>query len=307
MTALFKTRQNKHCAPGVQWIELDNSYRVWTLRVGRGAVKVLTLHGGPGSTHEYLECLEDYLVPAGIEVIFYDQLGSWCSDQPDDDTLWQLDRFVDEIEQVRKALELDDFYLFGHSGGGLFAIEYALKYQAHLKGLVLSGISGSIQSYVTHINHIREHLPAPVIDQLKALEDNDDLDNDAYQKLLDEHLYRQFICRLPEWPDALNRAFEHLNHNIYNAMQGNNEFMFTGNLLGWDRWNELAEIRTATLVLAGRYDTMSPDDQKQMASIIPHSRVVICDNGSHFCMWDDPVNYRRALVDFFRDVESGRL
>lgn len=307
MTTLFKTRQRKHSASGVQWIELDNGYRVWTLRVGCGPVKVLTLHGGPGGTHEYLECLEEFLVPAGIEVIFYDQLGSWCSDQPEDESLWQLDRFVDEIEQVRKALELEDFYLFGHSCGGLFAIEYALKYQSHIKGLVLGSITGSIQSYMTHTNHIREQLPAAVLEQLKYFEGRNELEHEEYQKLLDKHLYRQYICRLPEWPDSLKRTFEHMNYQVYNTMQGHNEFVFTGNLLGWDRWNELAEIRTATLVLAGRYDTMSPDDQQQMASIIPHSRVVICDNGSHCCMWDDPENYRLALLDFFNDVESGRL
>lgn len=300
-------RNNKHNASGVEWVELDCGYKVWTRRVGSGPVKVLTLHGGPGCTHEYLECLEDFLVPEGVEVIFYDQLGSYYSDQPEDESLWELDRFIDEIEQVRKALDLEDFYLFGHSCGGLWAIEYALKYQAHLRGLVLGSITGSIQSYMTHINHLRDQLPAAIVEQMKQYEDNDDLENEAYQDLLQTHLYREHICRLPEWPDPLNRAFDHMNHSIYNTMQGNNEFVFTGNLLGWDRWNDLAEIRVATLVLAGRYDTMAPDDQRQMVSVIPHSRMVICENGSHCAMWDDPENYRKALVEFIRDVEAGRL
>ena len=301
------TKQEKLNASGVQWVTLDNDYRVWTRRVGSGPAKVLTLHGGPGWTHEYLECLEDFLVPAGIEVIFYDQLGSWCSDQPDDDSLWVLDRFIHEIEQVRIALELDNFYLFGHSGGGLWAIEYALKYQKHLKGMVLAGITGSIQSYLTHINQIREQLPADIVKKMRCYEDNGDLDNEEYQSLLMEHLYREHICRLPQWPDPLNRTLDHMNHKIYNTMQGNNEFVFTGNLLEWDRWSELSEIRVATLVLAGRYDSMSPDDQKRMASNLPHSRMVICEKGSHCAMWDDPESYRKALLDFFRDVETGQI
>ena len=301
------TKHDKHHAPGVQWVTLDNGYRVWTQRVGSGSIKLLTLHGGPGCTHEYLECLEDFLTPAGIEVIFYDQLGSYHSDQPGDENLWTLERFVNEVEQVRQALELEDFYLFGHSCGGLWAIEYALKYQAHLKGLVLGSITGSIQSYMSHINHLRNQLPPELVAAMKEYEDSDNLDNPEYQRLITAHLYREHICRLPEWPAPLKRAFEHTNHAIYNIMQGNNEFVFNGNLLGWDRWNELAEIRVATLVLAGRYDTMAPDDQKQMASVIPHSRVVICENGSHCGMWDDPENYRTALLGFFRDVESGRL
>ncbi len=301
------TRQEKQTATGVQWVTLDNGHEVWTRRVGSGPIKVLTLHGGPGCTHEYLECLEDFLVPEDIEVIFYDQLGSWCSDQPEDESLWTLERFVEEIEQVRVALELDDFYLFGHSCGGLWAIEYALKYQAHLKGLILSSITGSIQSYMTHINHLREQLPLDTVQKMKQYEETDDLENEEYQALLMEHLYRQHICRLAEWPDPLNRAFDHMNDKVYNTMQGNNEFVFTGNLLGWDRWNELASIRVATLILAGRYDTMAPEDQRQMRSIIPHSRLVICENGSHCAMWDDPENYRQALVGFFKDVEKGNL
>ncbi|MRI35104.1 proline iminopeptidase [Endozoicomonas sp. OPT23] len=301
------TRQEKLTASGVQWVTLDNGYKVWTRRVGSGPIKLLTLHGGPGCTHEYLECLENFLIPEGIEVIFYDQLGSWCSDQPDDESLWILDRFIEEIEQVRVALDLEDFYLYGHSCGGLWAIEYALKYQMNLKGLILGSITGSIQSYMAHINHIREQLPQNIVERMKQYEEAGDLENEEYQTLLMEHLYHQHICRLSEWPDPLNRAFDHMNNQVYNTMQGNNEFVFTGNLLGWDRWNELASIRVATLILAGRYDTMAPADQKQMQSIIPHSRLVICENGSHCSMWDDPTNYQQALVGFFRDVEKGNL
>ncbi|WOG27920.1 proline iminopeptidase-family hydrolase [Endozoicomonas sp. 8E] len=301
------TKQEKHNAPGVQWVTLNNGYRVWTQRVGSGRLRLLTLHGGPGCSHEYLECLEDFLVPQGVEVIFYDQLGSWCSDQPEDGSLWQLERFIDEIEQVRTALGLEDFYLFGHGCGGLWAIEYALKYQRYLKGLILGSITGSVHSYMAHIKHLREQLPPEVVDQIKPFEAANDLDNEEHPSLLMEHLYRKYICRLPSWPEALSRAFDHRNLSVYNTMQGNNEFVFTGNLLGWDRWNDLAGIRVATLVLAGRYDTTAPDDQKQMASILPHSRLVLCDNGSHCSMWDDPENYRQALVDFLKDVENGRI
>ena len=77
-------------------------------RIGNNpALKVLLLHGGPGATHEYLEACDSYLPAAGIEYYYYyDQLGSAYSDQPDEDSLWELDRFVDEVEQVRQALGL---------------------------------------------------------------------------------------------------------------------------------------------------------------------------------------------------------
>ena len=109
-----------------------------------GQIKILTLHGGPGVTHEYFECFEDFLPQAGVEFYYYDQLGSFYSDQPDDKSLWTIDRFREEVEQVRAALGLEDFFLYGQSWGSMLAIEYALKYQKHLKGLVLSSMTASI-------------------------------------------------------------------------------------------------------------------------------------------------------------------
>ena len=125
-------------------------FRVWTKRVGNNpTAKLLLLHGGPAATHEYFEAADSYLPAAGIEYYYYDQLGSAYSDQPDDPDLWDLERFVDEVEQVRQALGLDsdNFFLLGHSWGGILAVEYALRHQRHLKGLVISNMMASIPAY----------------------------------------------------------------------------------------------------------------------------------------------------------------
>ena len=126
------------------------TFRVWTKKVGSNPrIKVLLLHGGPGATHEYFEAFDSFLPAAGVEYYYYDQLGSAYSDQPDEPELWQIPRFVEEVEQVRRALGLgkDNFYLLGHSWGGILAIEYALKYQQNLKGLVISNMMASIPAY----------------------------------------------------------------------------------------------------------------------------------------------------------------
>ena len=118
---------------GVKMIPIDTpggTFRVWTKRVGNNpTTKLLLLHGGPAFSHEYLEAFDSFLPGAGIEYYYYDQLGSYYSDQPDNDDLWTIPRFVEEVEQVRKALGLDkdNFYLYGSSWGGLLAMEYALK------------------------------------------------------------------------------------------------------------------------------------------------------------------------------------
>jgi pimeloyl-ACP methyl ester carboxylesterase len=132
------------------------TFNVWTKRIGNNpSMKVLLLHGGPGMTHEYLEAFDSYFPGAGIEYYYYDQLGSYYSDQPDEPELWEIDRFVEEVEQVRQArgLDQDNFILFGQSWGGILAMEYAFKYQQHLKGLVISNTSQlqiQLSSYGEH-------------------------------------------------------------------------------------------------------------------------------------------------------------
>jgi proline iminopeptidase len=129
---------------GVKMIPIETAkgnFRVWTKRFGNNPkMKILLLHGGSGATHEYFECLESFLPKENIEFIYYDQLGSAYSDQPKDTALWDINRFVEEVEQIRKALGLnkDNFYLLGHSWGGWLAQQYALRYQDNIKGLIIA-------------------------------------------------------------------------------------------------------------------------------------------------------------------------
>jgi len=220
---------------GVKFVELNNGFRVWTKRIGDGPIKLLTLHGGPGCTHEYFECFEDFFPKDQFQLIFYDQLGSYYSDQPDDPSLWTVERFCEEIEQVRQALDLEDFYLYGQSWGGLLAIEYSLKYQQHLKGVVLSNITGSIESYVAYLNHLRSKLPQSVQERLKFYEENEDFLNPEYEKIMFEEVYSLHLCRLSPWPESLMRCLAHLNPKVYQTIQGPNEFVVIGNFKNWNR------------------------------------------------------------------------
>src|SRR5688572_6280555 len=105
-----------------------HSLNIWTKRFGNNPkIKLLLLNGGPGATHEYFECMESFLPAEGIEFIYYDQAGCGNSSDPKDTSLWDLARYVEEVEQVRSALNLnkDNFYLLGHSWGGILAMEYA--------------------------------------------------------------------------------------------------------------------------------------------------------------------------------------
>ena len=292
---------------GIRMISVDGKYRVWTKRVGPGVPKILTLHGGPGVTHEYFECMEDFLPPAGRAYYYYDQLGSAYSDQPDDPKLWVVDRFRDEVEQVRTVLGLENFHLYGQSWGGMLGIEYALKYQQHLKSLVISNMTASIASYVKYINELRGKFPREVIATLEKYEAKGEFEAPEYQETMFKTVYARHLCRVDPWPEPVERTFKHLNPKVYNTMQGPNEFVVNGTFKDWDRWNDLKRIRVPTLLIVGRYDTMSVADIQRMGKEIPHSRVAICENGSHLSNYDDQEAYFRHLLGFWSDVDAGRF
>ena len=289
----------------VRMITVDGRYQVWTRKVGAGPVRLLTLHGGPGCTHEYFECFEDFLPQHGIQFYYYDQLGSHYSDQPEDVSLWTVDRFREEVEQVRRALELEDFYLYGQSWGGMLGIEYSIRYQAHLKGLIISNMTASIASYVAYINELRQRLPPAIQQVMEGYEAAGDYHAETYERIMIEEIYSKHICRVVPWPEPLARMFRHMNLQVYNTMQGPNEFVVTGTFKDWDRWGELHTIRIPTLLIVGEFDTMRVADIEKMGRVIPNARVVVIPGGSHCTMWDAQDSYFDALIRFIKDVEAG--
>ena len=312
---LDNTGRDDVLSGGVKMISVETpkgTFRVWTKRVGNNpSIKVLILHGGPGFSHEYLEAFDSYFPTASIEYYYYDQLGSYFSDQPEEPELWELPRFVEEVEQVRQALGLsqDNFYLYGQSWGGILAIEYALKYQQHLKGLIISNMMASIPAY----NEYAEKVIMPAMDQtvlaeIKEYEAAGDYDNPRYMELLIGHHYVEHFLRMPpeEWPDPVHRAFKHMNAAVYIPMQGPSELGASGKLGQWDRTSDLDKILVPTLVIGAEHDTMDPKHMEWMASAFPDGRYLYCPKGSHLAMYDDQEIYFNGLIKFIRDVDAER-
>ena len=291
---------------GCRTVRIDGRFDVWVRQVGTGEIPVLTLHGGPGFNHFYLECLEDFLPQAGVRFWYYDQLGCGFSDSPDDVSLWTLDRYREEVEQVRRALGLERFILYGHSWGGMLAMEYALKYPQHLTGIVVSNMTASVAEYVKYASVLVQQLPAQaqaVIARHRAAGDYEAAD---YQKVLMEEVYSRHVCRLDPWPEPIQRCFRTINTRIYNTMQGPDEFNITGNFRHWDIWDRLAGIKMPALLIAARHDEMSPEQIRRMGTLIPHARVSVCERGSHMAMYDDQQAYFDALIPFLQETYRRR-
>jgi len=293
---------------GVQKIAIETpkgKFNVWTKRVGNNPkIKLLLLNGGPGMTHEYFECMESFLPKEGIEFIYYDQLGTGFSDNPNDTTMWDLPRYVEEVEQVRVALKLnkDNFYLLGHSWGGILAMQYALKYQNNLKGIVVSNMMASCPKYGEYSKVLQSKLNPDVLKTIQDLEAKKDYSNPKYMELLMANFYNQHILRLPvnEWPEPVTRSMGRLNQSLYITMQGPSEMGLSGKLTHWDVSKELKNISVPTLVIGAKYDTMDPKYMKWMASQFQKGTYLYCANGSHMSLYDDQQTYMKGLIGFLK-------
>lgn len=299
---------------GVQMIPIQTElgeFKVWTKRIGNNPTqKVLLLHGGPGLTHELFECFDSYLPKEGIEYIYYDQLGSYYSDDPKDTLLWDLDRFVEEVEQVRIALDLDssNFFLYGQSWGGILGMQYALKYQDNLKGLIVSNMVPSLPEYQEYsANVLAPMLDLEVQKEIEALELAEDYSNPRYGELVTEYYYTEHILRMPvaDWPEPVNRSFNHINYTVYETMQGPSEFGIKGdaNLKTWDVKEEMHLLTVPVLSIGATHDTMDPEQMEWLANEVQNGTFHLCENGSHLSQYDDADEYFRGMIEWVKSVD----
>jgi proline iminopeptidase len=299
---------------GVQMVQISTpkgKFNVWTKKIGNNPkIKLLLLNGGPGATHEYFECMESFLPAEGIELIYYDQLGCGNSDNPKDTSMWSLPRYVEEVEQVRQALKLDssNFYLLGHSWGGILAAEYAFKYQQHIKGLIISNMMMSCPDYGKYANDVlAKQFDPKVLARIREIEAKGDFANPEYMGLLMPNFYAKHICRLPldKWPEPMNRSLGKINQSLYVTMQGPSEFGIAGKLLKWDRVADLPKLSVPTLSIGGQYDTMDPKHMQMVAGKVQNGSYLYCANGSHMSMYDDQQTYMAGLIKFIKGIDNG--
>lgn len=316
LATYFKSTDTGVLNGGVKMVTIQTpkgKFNVWTKRFGNNPkIKLLLLNGGPGATHEYFECMENFLPKEGIEFIYYDQLGCGNSDNPKDTAMWDLGRYVEEVEQVRQALNLnkDNFYLLGHSWGGILAMQYALKYQNNMKGLIVSNMMSSIPDYGKYADEVlAKQLDPKVLQQIRAIEAKGDYSNPKYMELLLPNFYVKHICRIPldQWPEPVNRSFVKMNQSLYVTMQGPSEFGVAGKLLTWDIKDQLKNITIPALSIGAQHDTMDPKHMEWMATAFKNGSYLYCKNGSHMSMYDDQQTYMNGIIKFMKDVNAGEL
>ena len=284
-------------------ITVEQGYQIWYRRVGNGGVPLLTLHGGPGAGHDYLEPLDRLAIDR--PVVFYDQLGCGRSDQPDNRSLWRMERFVAEVDTVRQALGLKQIHLLGQSWGGWLAIEYMLTHPSGVISLTLASTSASIPQFVAEAKRLKSELPPAVYETMQRYEAAKDYHNPEYEAAVQE-FYKRHLCRLPEYPEPLQRSGANINNNpaVYETMNGPNEFTVTGNLKDWDRTDRLGEISVPTLITVGRYDEITPACATTLQQGIPNSQMVVFEESSHVAHLEEREKFLQVVTDFLAEVES---
>ncbi len=261
---------------------------------------VLCLHGGPGAPHGYLAPLVD-LTRFGYRVVLFDQLGVGRSDLPSDPALFTLAHNVEEVEEIRRSLELGRVHLMGSSYGGLLALAYAVKYQQHLRSLVISGGLASIPLTIVEMDRLRSELPSETRSILAKYEALGEFENPEYLRAVDE-FYRRHVCRLPVWPPEVVETFAQMSKPVYHHMNGPNEFTIVGTLRDVDITGQLATIRTPCLVTVGEFDEVTPTVARSIQQHIAGAKLVIFPNASHLHFWEARDRYIETVVDFLRGL-----
>ncbi len=274
-------------------VEVDG-YNLVTYSFGSGDEVLFCLNGGPGMACDYVRDSHSWLADKGYRVVCYDQLGCGKSDQPDDPSLWTLEGYVREAETVRESLGLGAVHLYGHSWGTWFGIEYPLTYPDRFKSLIIANGSADIAHSVSEQMRLRRELGSETEAMMQRYEARGMFDHPEYEAAVTLLNYR-YVCCLETWPDALNRSILGFNPAPFEALQGPNEFCYTGAMKDWNRIPDLHNIKQPTLVMTGRYDA---GVGRRMADELPNVQVCTFKNSTHVIMWEEPEAYFEALLAF---------
>lgn len=262
---------------------------------------LLCLNGGPGLPCDYLRDSHEVLCDEGYRVVAFDQLGTGNSDNPNDPSLWTIQRYSNEVEAVRETLALGKIHLLGHSWGGWLAIEYAVQRPQMLESLILQGTAADIPLLTSEMDRLRSALGHETVTMMRRYEAVKDWDNEEYKAAI-TLLNHRHVCRLAEIPPAYQRSRDGSNQEIYRYMQGPNEFHYIGNLREWSRVKDLHKINVPVLITAGQYDEITPTCAMQMDHHLKNSKVHIFPKSSHHPHFEEPDEYYPVLMDFLNET-----
>ncbi|MFB8396973.1 proline iminopeptidase-family hydrolase [Streptomyces yangpuensis] len=284
----------------VQFGEYKTWYRV-TGDLGSERPPVVVVHGGPGSTHDYLLPLAG-LAEHGWPVVHYDQLGNGGSTHLRDRgaDFWTVDLFLAELDSLLNSLGIaDNYVLYGQSWGGLLAARHAAARPAGLRGLVIANSPASYPLWLEEMARLRADLPPGVNETLLRHEAAGTTDSEEYYAAMTP-FYEKHVCRLKPWPREYQASFYEVYNDptVYYTMNGPSEFHVIGTLRDWGVEDCLPDIQVPTLILSGRHDEATPKTVQPYKDLIPESRWEIFEDSSHVPHLEEPELFEKVMTGY---------
>ncbi|MGC8567417.1 MAG: proline iminopeptidase-family hydrolase [Caldisphaera sp.] len=282
-----------------------NSVPIYYKKVGNGYNIILTLHGGPGASHDYLLPLKK-LADYGYTLIFYDQCGCGRSGEMNDlAKCANLDYYVEEVEEVRKSLaNSKKVILLGHSWGGLLALGYAIRYQKNLKGLIVSSGLSDVPLTVKEMRKLLDMLPKEIKEIIYDCEKNNDFSSEKCTNAVNE-FYKRHLLRLEKYPQEVIESLNYLSkRKIYSLMNGPTEFEINGTIRDINLTEQIKNIDVPTLIIVGEFDEVTPNVAKVINDNIRNSKMVIIPNSSHMNFYENPEYYFKVVLNFLNDIKN---
>ncbi len=285
---------------------------------GKGDSTLVCLHGGPGQGHGYLEALGRICDAVdGLQVLMYDQLGAGQSD-PGTNIRWSPDRYVGELEEVRKRLGLGSIHLYGHSWGGMIAMQYAIEKGDRVRSLILSNTSADMAKVMSSIQRLQTELPKQHYKNLVRAVSGVPIEREELQDSVLEFNARYLRRETPFDPHGSKAAFKRVfpapresYGPSFKGLWGNDPFdcrcmPCSGPLLDWSVEADLTKIAAPTLILCGLFDEISPELHRTLAERIPNNEFVIFGNSSHFVLQEKESELYVAVVgNFLKRMVAG--
>ena len=275
-------------------------YRV-TGDLGGPKPPLVTLHGGPGGSHDYLENLAR-LAADGRAVVHYDQVGGGKSTHLRDKgaDFWTVGLFLDELDNLLAHLGIERrYHLLGQSWGGMLGAEHAVRRPKGLRSLVIADSPASMELWVKEADRLRLDLPPAVQATLVKHEAAGTTSSPDYAKAV-RVFYERHLCRAKPWPEELDRSFAVMEEDptVYHTMNGPSEFHVIGSLKSWSIIDRLDRIAAPTLIISGRYDEATPATVRPYADRIKGARWEIFENSSHTPHLEETEHYLKTVGSF---------
>jgi proline iminopeptidase len=276
--------------------------KVWYQKSSKNSsgTPVIILHGGPGSSCFSLQGLK--ALEEDRPVILYDQLGCGRSDRPTDPSLWHIDRFVEELGQVRKALKLDEVHILGHSWGTTLAAAYCLTKPSGVKSVIFSSPCLSAPLWEMDQERNLQKLPKEIQETIKRCEETGTTNSKEFEEAA-EVFFKEFVCRLDPYPEFLKQGSLYRNPEVYNIMWGPSEFTVQGNLKKFDCTSQLNEFSFPTLFTCGHFDEATPETTQYYSSLTPNSKFHVFKNSAHMPYVEEPEEYLAVIGDFLNSID----